>query len=118
MIFSRWPFALIAVLTLGCGESTSGTEDPMAQGCPESGARVFFTAQGDVTLNGRRMDVSELQNALLALSPMPTVICYSRESPDAEPHPAVQTVIEAMMATQLPVGFYTDATFRTPVVPE
>ena len=118
MVSSRWLFTLIAVLTLGCGGSTSGTEDPVAQGCPESGARVFFTAQGDVTLNDQRMDVSELQNALLALSPTPTVICYSRENPDAEPHPAVQTVIEAMMATQLPVGFYTDATFRTPVVPE
>ena len=118
MLSSRLLFILIPALTLGCGESTSGTEDPMAEGCPESGARVFFTAQGDVTLNNQRMKVSELQNILLALSPTPTVICYSRENPDAEPHPAVQTVIEAMMATQLPIGFYTDATFRTPVLPE
>ena len=118
MLSPRLLFILIPILTLGCGESTSGTEDPMAQGCPESGARVFFTAQGDVTLNNQRMEVSELQNALVALSPTPTVICYSRENPEAEPHPAVQTVIEAMMATQLPIGFYTDATFQTPVVPE
>ena len=90
----------------------------MPQGCPDSGARVFLTAQGDVTLNGRHMAASELRDALLALSPVPTIICYSRENPVAEPHPAVQTVLEALMATQLPIGFFTDATFQTAVTPK
>jgi hypothetical protein len=64
------------------------------------------------------MKATELKDALLALAPTPTVICYSRESPGEEPHPAVQSVIDAMMATQLPIGFFTDSTFTMPVVPE
>jgi hypothetical protein len=90
----------------------------MPQGCPESGARLFLTAQGHVTLNGRAVEVSALKDALLTLSPTPTVICYSRENPAAQPHPAAQAVLEAMMATQLPIGLFTDETFQTPVRPE
>jgi hypothetical protein len=90
----------------------------MHQGCPVAGARVFLSARGDVTLNGRHVEASELKDALLALSPTPTVICYAREESAGEPHPAVQTVFEAIMAMQLPIGLFTDATFQTVVTPE
>ena len=116
--FRWWLGCLIAASTLGCGDKANGTGNTMPQGCPDSGARVFFTVQGDVVLNGERMDAPKLKDALLALSPTPTVICYSRENPSDEPHPAVDLVMEAMMATQLPIGLFTDSTFQTPVVPE
>jgi hypothetical protein len=90
----------------------------MPKRCPDSGARIFLSAQGDVTLNDRRVEASQLKDALLALSPAPTVLCYSRENPTGEPHPPVQTVLDAMMAAQLPIGLFTDATFQTPVTPE
>jgi hypothetical protein len=87
----------------------------MTQGCPETGARVFLSSTGEVTLNGRPVAATELKNELLALAPAPTVICYSREDAAGEPHPSVQTVLEALMATRLPIGLFTDATFKTPV---
>jgi predicted transcriptional regulator len=87
----------------------------MTQACPESGARVFLFATGHVTLNGRRMEATQLIDALMALAPAPTVICYSREDATGEPHPSVETVLEALMATQLPIGLFTDASFQTPV---
>ena len=90
----------------------------MAVGCPDTGARVFLTADGRVTLNGRKVESSHLAAELQALTPKPTVICYSRENPQGEPHPAMTVVLQAIMSARLPVGLFSDATFQTPVKPE
>jgi hypothetical protein len=109
----------VAVLTVaGCGKGDEGVTHAARPGCPDSGAKVFLTAQGAVTLNGRPLEPSQLKDALLGLSPAPTVICYSRENPAGEPPPAAQSVLEAMMAVRLPIGFFTDQTFQTPIRPQ
>ena len=90
----------------------------MAAGCPDTGAKVFLTADGRVTLNGRKVEAAHLAAELKALAPKPTVICYSRESPQGDPPPAMTVVLEAIMSVGLPVGLFSDATFQTPVRPE
>ena len=90
----------------------------MAAGCPESGAKVFLTVDGQVTLNGRKVQVSHLAAELQALTPKPSVICYSRENPQGESPATMRTVLDAIMSLRLPVGLFTDATFQTPVRPD
>jgi hypothetical protein len=102
----------------GCGKGDEGVTNAARAGCPDSGAKVFLTAQGAMTLNGRPLEPSQLKDALLGLSPAPTAICYSREDPAGEPHPVAQGILEAMMAVRLPIGFFTDETFQTPIRPQ
>jgi len=90
----------------------------MPNGCPDSGAKVFLSELGVVTLNGRQVEASKLKVALLSLSPKPTVVCYSREIPKGEPHSSMPLVLDAIMALGLPIGLYTDSTFTVPVKPE
>lgn len=80
--------------------------------CPGSGARVYLTSSGVVTLNGREIDVPKFKAALDALKPAPTVICYSRQAGKDEPHPSMVLVLDAIIATRIPIGFFTDATFE------
>lgn len=47
----------------------------MPVGCPDSGARVYLAADGQVTLNGQHVEASQLRDALRALNPRLTVIC-------------------------------------------
>jgi hypothetical protein len=87
----------------------------MAAGCPESGAKVFLSSSGQVTLNGEIVEARRLAAELQALSPKPTVICYSRDNPQAEPPAAMRLVLDAIMSVHVPVGLFTDATFQIPV---
>jgi hypothetical protein len=90
----------------------------MSNSCPESGARVYLAENGVVTLNGRKVEAARLQDALKALSPRPTVVCYSRENPDSEPHQSMSIVLDAIISMNLPVGLFTDSTFTTPLKPQ
>ena len=90
----------------------------MAGGCPDTGAKVYLAADGNVTLNGRKVEAAHLAAELQALNPKPTVVCYSRANPQREPPPTMTVVLEAIMSVRLPVGLFTDATFQTPVRPE
>jgi hypothetical protein len=78
----------------------------VAAPCPETGAKVFLTTT----------EASRLAAALQRLKPKPSVICYSRENPEGEPHPAMTAVLEAIMSMRLPVRIFTDATFQRPVI--
>jgi hypothetical protein len=109
MLLMRWAIGF-GVLWIAGGA--------MAAGCPESGARIFLTAGGKVTLNGHLVEPPELAAELQALNPKPTVICYSREKPQTGPPPAMRTVMDAIMSMHLPVGLFTDSTFQTPVRPD
>jgi hypothetical protein len=93
-------------------------EAAMPTGCPDDGAKVFLSAHGVVTLNGRQVEASKLIDALMALSPKPTVVCYSREAPQGEPHESMKVVLDAIIAMRLPIGLFTDATFKTAVRPD
>jgi hypothetical protein len=105
--------SLIPLLVILSALGVSG--GAVAAPCPEAGAKVFLTTTGRVTLNGRQVEASRLATALQSLKPKPSVICYSRENPEGEPHPAMTAVLEAIMSMRLPVGIFTDATFQKPV---
>jgi hypothetical protein len=87
--------------------------DPVA--CPTTGVRIYLTAQGVVTLNGQKVNASKLKDMLGSLKPKPTLVCYSRDNPGGEPHPVVEVVMNAIASARLPVGMFTDSTFRTQV---
>jgi len=87
-----------------------------ARECPPSGARIYLLSAGTVTLNGKPVTPGGVTRAILALSPRPTEICYSRENANAAPHPNVRGVLAEVMATQHRVTLYTDGTFTRALV--
>lgn len=114
--FHRLGAALIlAVLALLTLSRVSFGESAMGSGCPESGVRIYLDRHGTVTVNGGAVALEKLASVLAAIQPRPTVVCYSREDAQQEPPAQYQAVIEAIMALRLPVGLFTDNTFKTPV---
>ena len=83
--------------------------------CPESGVRIYLDRHGKVKVNGKPVSLDSLAGTLAAIQPRPTVVCYSRDDPQLEPPAQAATVMQAIMALRLPVGFFTDSTFKTPV---
>jgi hypothetical protein len=85
--------------------------DPQDWSCPERGAKVFVSASGVITLNGRMIAAADLTRALAELDPRPPVVCYSRDNPQGEPPPGAMAAMEAIIAAGLPIALFTDATF-------
>jgi hypothetical protein len=106
-----------ALLVLGlCAESLvcSGANAPDA-GCPDSGVRIYLDRHGKVTVNGKSVGLENLGGTLAAIQPRPTVVCYSRDDLQREPPAQASAVMSAIMSLRLPIGFFTDKTYRTPV---
>jgi len=77
----------------------------------KTAARVFVSAVGVVSLNGKVITIDSL---LVALQKLPIrSVCYSRENPEAfEPHPFALDVLGAVRELKLPIAFYWDADFQ------
>ena len=112
----KFPRSSIRVRAVACllaalagATPTLGAE---ASACPDTGARVFLTAKGIVSLNGKTIEVAKLKAALEGLTPRPPVICYSRQSDRREPHSSMVEVLDAIISTGIPIGFFTDGTFE------
>jgi hypothetical protein len=101
-----------------CLTSSIALGDAMSDGCPDSGVRIYVDAAGTITVNGQIVRAADLPQALASLKPHPTEVCYSRANPQGEPRPESIAVMEAIVALRLPVGFYTDGTFKTRVKPK
>jgi hypothetical protein len=110
-----WLAYTLAALTLVSPIRTVMGESGMGAACPDSGVKIYLHQDGRVTLNGSTIDAANLSAALAKLQPRPTVVCYSRDNPEGEPPPQMQQVLEAIMALRLPIGIFTDRTFKTPV---
>ena len=87
----------------------------MDRACPESGVRIYLDRHGKVTVNGKAVSLESLGGTLAAIQPRPTVICYSRDAPQLKPPAQASVVMAAMIALRLPIGIFTDNTFKTPV---
>ena len=94
--------------TIVLGNATS-------EGCPDSAVRIYVDGAGVITVNGQVASVADLPQTLSSLKPRPTEVCYSRANAQGEAPPEVMAVIQAIMALQVPVSFYTDKTFKTRV---
>jgi hypothetical protein len=105
--------ALLA-LSLGAQSLVSLAGNATDSGCPEYGVRIYLDRHGKVTVNGKAVDLENLSGTLTAIQPRPTVVCYSREDPEREPPAQASAVMAAIIALRLPVGFFTDKTFKTP----
>ena len=103
--------ALLAAATVRAADPPARPAGP----CPKSGARVMITALGNVTLNGTPVVVDKLAEALTALKPRPSEVCYFRERPSGPPPAAVRVAVNAIISTKLAISFYSDATFTTRV---
>ena len=98
-----------------CLAASIAMGDAMSEECPASGVRIYVDAAGAITVNGQVVLAANLRQSLASLKPQPTVVCYSRANAQGEPPPEAMAVMEAIIALRLPVGFYTDETFKTPV---
>jgi hypothetical protein len=107
-------WALLA-LSLCAGSGVCFGADTIDRACPESGVRIYLDRHGKVTVNGKAVSVESLGGTLAAIQPRPTVICYSRDAPQLEPPAQASVVMAAMIALRLPIGIFTDNTFKTPV---
>lgn len=86
----------------------------MSNPCPESGTRVFVSSSGQVTLNGKQVPPDKLLEALQALDPAPTTLCYAAEGPIEAPQATKKFIVDALMAMRMPINFFTDSSFKTP----
>ena len=102
--------ALLTTFVLFSGVVAANLE-AAPEGCPDGGGRVFLLANGNVTLNGKPVGAGDFARRLSELKPRPSEICYSRENPTREPPPEMRTIVDAIIAMQLPVSFYTDSSF-------
>jgi hypothetical protein len=106
MNISRLLAASIIAMSTSAPEASNSAER-----CPESGAKVFVSAAGRVTLNGKVVSASEVGRAIERLNPQPTVICYARDNPEREPHPDALLALEAVASARLPVALFKDKAF-------
>lgn len=67
-------------------------------------AKVTVFANGSIELDGRRVTVAALDDALRALATKSGVVWYHRESPAAKPHPNAGLVIQTIVKHRLPVS--------------
>ncbi len=112
-----WSYAVRPIIGLCLLLSLSAAEAAVPDGCPSTGVKVFLSANGTVALNGKVVEVSRLKSMLGDLVPKPTVVCYSREAPDAEPPSTMKPVLDAIISLQVPIGLYTDSTFTVRLKP-
>jgi len=105
------------LMALGVSFSAVAGEPPTDvahQPCPAAAVRVFLNGAGSVLLNGRQIEADRLSKELASIKPRPELICYSRDMAWAKPPATVEVVLDALIALQLPIRFYSDATFSTP----
>jgi hypothetical protein len=89
-------------------------EPTVARPCPHSAARIYVNGAGAVTLNGRAIGASDLQEVLISLKPPPAEVCLYREQmPRGELPREAMVALSAIVASRLPISSYTDGTFRT-----
>ena len=88
-----------------------GHSDVVAAPCPPRGARLFLSAKGAISLNGKAVAANDLPQAIAKLDPRPAEICYAREKPGAEPAESRVAVARAIMGTDIPLSLYIDRAF-------
>ncbi|HUO95388.1 MAG TPA: hypothetical protein VMT92_04075 [Steroidobacteraceae bacterium] len=114
-LFALFTSAALAATLAATSAGAAGAPANAGGPCPKTGARVVITALGNVTLNGAPVVVDHLAEALNALKPRPSEVCYFREHPKGAPPAAVKIAVDAIISTKLAISFYSDATFTTRV---
>ncbi len=66
-------------------------------------AKVKVTQTGVIYLNGKKASMEEVRQAFARLKQVNGVVWYYRENQREEPSPQAMAVIEAIVATKLPV---------------
>ena len=116
-IMSIAKVALTLLLVVNAMSNAAEGAHSNTKGCPPSGAKVFVSSAGRVTLNEVVVAAGDLGGAIKKLNPPPTVICYARENPEREPHPQALVALEAVMSARLPIALFKDSTFSETVSP-
>jgi hypothetical protein len=70
---------LILIMLLGHWSTSLGAEEAA---CPTTAARVLLGANGTVSVDGARVDASQIRAHIQRLTPQPTAICYAVDTSD------------------------------------
>lgn len=77
--------------------------------------KVYVDKKGQIFADRNKIRVSELDKKLKELKEKDGIVYYSRENATGEPPVESIEVIELVIKHELPIKFYTDKTFTTPV---
>lgn len=80
----------------------------------EESIQVYVDKKGQITLNGNRVSLTELEEALILLKSKNGVVHYSRANVSNDPPRESMQVLELVVKYELPIKFFTDKTFNTP----
>jgi len=109
---NRFLILLVIALTFGCnGKNTEEKTDVSEMTHSEKSLKVYVSAKGEITADGEKMTIDELDHKFLQLSKDSGIVLYSRANGQEDgPFESTQ-VIELVMKNGLPIKFYTDSTF-------
>jgi hypothetical protein len=106
-----WLVLMAGVAQSAMSGSACAADQPEWKPCPSSAAKVILLHTGAVTLNGQEIAAASLISAIVALRPMPRVVCYTQETPTDQPDPGTSQGVEGLMFVGFGLSVYTDATF-------
>jgi hypothetical protein len=81
--------------------------------CPAGTPRVYVDKDANISLNGKQVSATELEDAILAMDPRPTRACYAHGLLQGNPIPGALSAMRVLVGLELEVVLYTDDTFRT-----
>lgn len=76
--------------------------------------KVYVDGKGQILSNNSETNLKDLDDELADLKGKNGVVYYSRYNTDGEPPGQAMEVIELVVKHELPLKFFTDATFNTP----
>ena len=104
----------LAVLFAACNSAPEQREPEVSEGVI---AKVRVYQDGRITLDGESVSIDDLQAALVQLKQRGGAVWYYRESGESEPHANASTVVQAIVASRLPVSLSSEEDFSTVVLP-
>ena len=110
-IRTLWLVVMAGATLWATSGSARAADQPVWNPCPNDAAKVVLSHAGTLTLNGRPVAPTSLDSAIVALRPIPTVVCYTQERAEDQPDPATSQDVEGLMFLGLGLSVYTDTTF-------
>jgi len=106
--------AVVSYLACALALATASFAETPTGECPEGVPQIYVDKDANIDLNGKRVTVMELEDALLAMSPKPTRACYAHGLLKGNPIPGALSAMRLLIGLEMEVLLYTDETFATP----
>ena len=113
----RYSILFAVALAFGCNGKTDEKKEANETASAEKNVKVYVSAKGEITPNGKKITIENLDGEFAQLAKDSGIVYYSRaNAADDGPVESMQ-VIELVMKNNLPVKFYHDSTFTKAVDP-